>query len=70
LVGILRMLIGYAGYESRTKSTKKIRHPHQAAENPVETFVRKIALPHIDLMVKAPYRLQRQVAGSGFPNHS
>ena len=38
--------------------------------NSVETFVRKIVLPHIDLKAKAPYRLQRQVAGSGFPNHS
>ena len=49
---------------------KKSANLHQAAENPVETFVRQIALPHIDLWAKAPYRLQRQVAGFGFPNHS
>ena len=49
MVGILLMLIGYAGYKSRTRSTKKSANLHHAAENPVETFVRKIALPHIDL---------------------
>jgi hypothetical protein len=42
------MLIGYAGYGSRTTSTKKIRQPSSGGGNPVETFVRKIALPHVD----------------------
>jgi len=42
-------VIGYAGYESRTGSTKKIRRPSSGGGKSVEIFVRKIALPHIDL---------------------
>ena len=71
LAGVLRVLIGYAGYGSRIKSTKKSADLHQAAESSVEIFRSGDRSPaHRPFWVKAPYRLQRQVAGSGFPNHS
>ena len=49
---------------------KKSADPHQAAEYSVESFVRELAPAHRPFRVKAPCRLQRQVAGFGVPNHS
>ena len=57
------VLIGL--YRVTHEEHKKTADPHQAAESAVQIFVRKIGLPHIDpCEVKAPCRLQRQVAGS------
>ena len=50
---------------------KKSANPHQAAESSVEIFRSEDRSPaHRPSWVKAPYRLQRQVAGFGRPNHS
>src|SRR6202011_5831751 len=48
LVGILRMLIGMRAMITH-QERKKIRQPSSGGGKSVETFVRKIALPHIDL---------------------
>jgi hypothetical protein len=58
------------GYGVTHQERKKSADCHQAAETSVEIFVREISLPHIDHWVKTPCRLQWQVVGFGFPNHS
>jgi len=50
---------------------KKSADPHQAAESSVDIFCSEDRSPaHRPFEIKAPCRLQRQVAGSGFPDHS
>ena len=48
LAGVLRVLIGYAGYGSRTKSTKNPPTFIRRRKVPWRFFVQEIALPHID----------------------
>ena len=48
LAGVLRVLIGYAGYGSRIKSTKNPPTFIRRRKVPWRLFVREIALPHID----------------------
>jgi hypothetical protein len=59
------------GLQFTHQEHKKSADLHQAAESSVEIFRSRDRSPaHRPLWVKAPCRLQRQVAGFGFPNRS
>ena len=62
----VRLLIRLMRSSLTHQEHKKSADPHQAAESPWRFLVRKITLPYIDpFWVKAPCRLQRQIAGFG-----
>jgi hypothetical protein len=59
------------GLSMTHQEDKKSANFHQAAECSLDIFRSEDRSPHIDpLWVKAPCRLQRQVAGFGSPNRS